>query len=97
MKTATFIKKLDNFSGDARLYRLSEPVNYWGDDYPFVNTNFVVVSAVVGPFSGAETFIFPSDEHGKVLDCRELDGSYWGGLDHEKALKNAGYSISKGE
>ena len=40
-----------------------------------------------------ETYIFPADEDGNVLDWGELEGSYRGGMDHEEALHNAGYEI----
>ena len=41
-----------------------------------------------------ETFIFGSDETGKVRSFLELPGSYRGGLDHQKALNDAGYDIN---
>lgn len=65
----------------------------------------VIVSAVVakgtafdifddkyGP--GAETFIFAADEKGNVTRWVELRGSFKGELDHDKALRNAGYEPS---
>ena len=49
MKTARFVKKCDWGTGDARLYELSEPVEYdkpWDDDDPPAKkTKFVAVSA----------------------------------------------------
>jgi hypothetical protein len=42
MKTATFIKNLDNFTGEAKLYKVSEPVSY---SEPAKTTDFVAVSA----------------------------------------------------
>lgn len=87
MKTASFIKKLDSFTGDAALYLLSEPlVGYDGDSH-----DWVVVSAttVLEP----ETYIFPSDGDGKVTNWGELDGSYRGGLSHSEALEGAGYKV----
>lgn len=87
MKTATFVRKLDGFTGDARLYSLSEPI---GNKY-----SHVVVSATVVPFGiGPETYIFPADVDGKVIDWGELDGSFRGALDHEQALNDAGYSVA---
>ena len=41
-----------------------------------------------------ETFIFGSDELGKIKSFLELPGSYKGGLDHQKALNDAGYDIN---
>lgn len=84
MGTAMFVKKLEGFTGDARLYKVSPPLE--GNAY-------VVVSATVAAFSGAETYIFPGNEKGEVVEWGELEGSFRGALDHEKALANAGYMI----
>jgi len=83
-KTATLIKPLTGFTGTAKLWKLSDPLD--GND-------FVVTSATVAPYTGAETYIFPTDSDGKVLSWGELDGSYRGGLDHEEALQGAGYEV----
>lgn len=96
-KTATFLRKLDDFKGDARLYQLSELVGYdldWETEEYAAQTNHVIVSAVIALYSGPETYIFPANEEGKVLDWGELDGSFRGSLDHEQALRDAGYEIS---
>lgn len=53
----------------------------------------VVVSAADVPYSGPETFIFGANEKGEISDWGELPGSYRGGLDHEQALRNAGYTV----
>lgn len=84
MKTATFIKTIDGWRSDARLYSLSEPLD--GHDN-------VIVSAVVATFSGPETYIFAATRDGECVDFGELDGSFRGGLDHERALKSAGYGV----
>lgn len=95
---ATLVKKLEGtWKGDARLYKLDVPVKIgyqWDDDKPDEReeTNFVVVSAVHEYFAH-ETYIFPSDGDGNILDWGELDGSYRGGTDHERALNNAGYVV----
>lgn len=52
-------KKLNGFRGDARVYHLSEPLD---------GAEYVVVSAVVVPYSGPETYIFPADENGEIVD-----------------------------
>lgn len=71
MSTATEVKKLDGFAGDARLFRLSEPVTY---DYNYdtkqdeKSTEFVIVSAVNAMFTGPETYIFPANEQGEVVN-----------------------------
>jgi len=94
---AKFIKNLDGWRGDARLYELSDAIEWdkpWDyNDPPAKTTNYVIVSAVVAMFSGAETYIFPSDENGNALDMIELEGSYRGGLSHKVALENAGYEV----
>ena len=103
MKTATLVKELKGWKGDARLYRLSEPVRgpgEWGKDGtgPERDYNLVVVSAVVPYFGGGpETFIFPAlNEDGEMANMLELEGSFQGGLDHERALLNAGYEVVLG-
>lgn len=58
-----------------------------------VVTSYVVTSSVFFCYTGSETLIFPSDEKGDITSFTDLEGSYRGGLDHEKALKNAGYEI----
>jgi hypothetical protein len=95
MKTATYIKNLEGWRGDARLYRLSEPVEYGYsyDDEELPTTEFVIVSAICAPFFGAETYIFPADEEGNAIEMGEMDGSYRGGASHAIALEGAGFSI----
>lgn len=91
-RTATKIKEGLDWQGDATLYQLSAPITYEGDR----QTDFVWVSAVCAIFSGPETFIFPADDNGEVLGWAELEGSFRGGLDHERALRGAGYSLEVG-
>lgn len=72
-KHAEYLKSLEDWAGDARVYKLSEP--HGGYDY-------VVVSAVVvDPFqlfkeAGPETYIFGSDSEGTVARYLELEGSF---------------------
>lgn len=82
--------------GNQRLYQLKPPMKYedgYGEDAKKKTAKFVVVSAVAVMCTGAETYIFPADKKGKITDWGELDGSYRGGLDHEQALHNAGYTV----
>lgn len=79
-------RHLTGFRGDARLYRC-EP--------PLAGHDRVVVSAANVPFSGPETYIFPADAEGKVIDYTELHGSFQGALDHAEALRGAGYEIAE--
>jgi hypothetical protein len=83
MKTAKFVRDLENWKSDARLYQLSPPLA--GNEY-------AIVSAVC-VFGEPETYIFPADRNGKAIEMLELEGSYKGGLDHGKALENAGYRV----
>lgn len=98
MATATFVKDLTNFRGEARLYRLTPPLEAerWNVDTETDETQameFVAVSAVVAYSSGPETYIFEADSDGNVLAWGELSGSFRGDLDHEQALRNAGYEV----
>ena len=90
--TATEVGKLNRERGDARLYRLSEPVKFDGGSVRG-ETNYVIVSAVNVPLAGPETYIFPATKYGGVINLGELDGSYRGGLDHAAALTGAGYEV----
>lgn len=94
MKTATYIRDVHpTATGRMKLYRLSKSVEY---DAPAEEdsrqTDHVVVSAA-NTYSGPETYIFPANEGGDILSWLELDGSFRGGLDHQQALKNAGYKV----
>ena len=85
-KTATLVKKLSGtWAGEARLYQLSEPLETY---------EFVIVSATVVIYCGPETYIFGADPDGNIADWGELCGSFQGGLDHERALRNAGYEVA---
>mgnify|MGYP001565118549 FL=1 len=96
-KIAMLVKTLTNgWTGDAKLYKLSEPMQY-GYDEPESETQFVIVSATNAMFSGPETYIFPADEDGNVIDWGELDGSYRGGYNHWEALERAGYTVAESE
>lgn len=89
MITAVFIKRLKGWLGDARLYRLSEPVDPRGEP-----TQFVVVSAVTADITGDEVLIFPADKAGRVDDYREMTGSQRGTLEHADAIRDAGWTLA---
>lgn len=96
MNYAKELGRLAGWRGDARLYRLSTPIEYtnWTDDEEeFLETSFVIVSGVNAFETGLETYIFPSDKKGKPLNMTELRGSFRGSINHEKALRGAGYEI----
>jgi hypothetical protein len=99
-KIATFVKHLkEGFQGDARLYRVEPPIEQ--EHWDFVKEkrviskyDYVVVSAAVVMGDGPETYIFGADEQGTVLCWNELEGSFRGELNHEKALAGAGFTIT---
>ena len=88
IKTATFVTDR-NGNGSGKVYRLDPPLTDGTTKH-----EYVWVSATDVPYTGPETYIFGSDEHGRVTDWLELDGSYRGGLDHEEALRGAGYAVT---
>lgn len=73
------------------VYKVDPPIEYDEDR----EATYVVVSANTVPYSGPETYIFPSTDGGEVTDWLELEGSYRGGLDHAAALGNAGYTVTE--
>ena len=92
-KIATLVKPLDGYKGKAALYKLSEPLaSSWGLEQD-KKYEHVVVSSVV-TYSGPETLIFGADESGDVYSFLELHGSSRGHMDHEQALRDAGYEIA---
>ena len=96
MKKAKLIKEnLKDFTGIANLYELTPARKEKDFDDKIKSYKYVIVSAANVMFSGPETYIFPANEKGKVVDWGELDGSYQGGSSHEKALRNMGYKIEK--
>ena len=89
---ATLIRgDLPEFVGHASLYGVLPGVAYDADGVKHT-TNYVIVSAVHDHLI-YETFIFPADESGSVIDWDELDGSLRGTTSHRKALEGAGYKL----
>lgn len=98
IKTATLIKSnLPDFRfGVAHLYKVNPAIEYgrrFGPDAEAHTTDYIVVSAREGRGS-SETYIFPADNNGKVVDWTGLNGSFKGAVDHERALTYAGYEIA---
>lgn len=91
MKKAIFIKQIEAANGDMRLYRLKPKSFFLGLFLLF--DCFVVVSAVE-VFGMPETYIFEANYSGEITNWCELEGSFKGDLDHEKALNNFGYATS---
>ena len=97
MIRAIKIRSMEGWQGDATLYRLSEEISWGGcyDGDATGETDHVIVSAAVVPYTGPETYIFPADAEGNVMDWSEMHGSYRGGLSHEHALERADWSLQE--
>jgi hypothetical protein len=91
VKTATLVKSITGWSGDARLFKLSEPVPY-GYNEPETTTDHVIVSKVKDHLV-CETYIFPADEHCVVIAWGELKGSLKGDYSHADCLAVAGFEV----
>lgn len=92
MTTATFLRDLEGFRGHAALYRLSDPVPFgWNSDVS-KTTDHVVISGADVPYSGPETYIFPANSDGEVIDWLEMEGSFRGEIDHARAIAEAGWT-----
>lgn len=64
---------------------------------PLEGNTYVIVSAANLPdeFGGPETYIFPGDSKGMIVEHDELEGSLKGTLVHANALKAAGYVVDR--
>ena len=90
---ATLIREdLPEFIGHASLYGVLPGIAYRNVVGVKHTTNYVIVSAV-HDYLINETFIFPADESGSVIDWGELDGSLRGTTSHQAALGVAGYRL----
>lgn len=92
MGTATKVRALTGFRGDAALFRLDPPL----DD----GSAFVVASAVdldfggfdAGDYRKSETMTFPATEDGEVSSWGELGFVPY--KSHADALKSMGYDVA---
>lgn len=85
MMDAEVVCSLDSFTGTAKLWKLSKSikvVNWLEQEF---TVEYVITSAVIG-YNGRETFVFPANKDGKVVDWGELEGSLRGHLDHDAAI-----------
>jgi len=91
---AKYLRTLEGYRGEARLYELSEsvPYGYHADDSS-PTTRFVVVSAANTRDHGPETYIFPSDGVDDIIYFGEMHGSFIGRMDHNEAIRNAGWEL----
>lgn len=95
MKQAKFVKEL---TGATTALGCRPKQTLWSLSEPHGKHDHVVVSSIpFAPDTGrSETLIFGATEYGGIVDFMDLDGSYRGGEDHEKALRGAGYDIAGG-
>lgn len=88
-----FIRDLtEGWTGTAKLWRVDPPIK-WGhhfEDDEGGESEYVVTSATVALFSGPETYVFPANADGEVVDWGELPGSFRGSLDHDAAIRGLG-------
>lgn len=93
--TATFVKQLEGFTGDARLYRVEPGIDFTAYDTDGIGekktTKYVIVSGITGFF--VETYIFAANAKGEIISWTELPGSFQGGVNHVRALTLAGYEV----
>ena len=68
------------------LWRLSEPYDVTESGQVVQTVDHIVTSAssVMGR---PETYVFPADAKGTIVHWSELPGSFRGGLDHARALR----------
>jgi len=84
MKT-TYLKDLNKGLGSQKLWELDEKMTT-ADGIDFKH---VVSSAISSApdHGGCETFVFPADSNGEIIDWGELAGSQRGTLDHDLVIK----------
>lgn len=97
-KSATLVKKLEQYHGDARLYRLAPSLEYstMTDDegLPVLQlTEYLVVSSLED--ITVETLIFAAEADGDITDWTDLDGSVRGETTHARVLSSLGYNLEE--
>jgi hypothetical protein len=90
-KYAMFYQTVKMGTSDALHFKLSHPIEYKDKNEQKQLTYDIVVSATSTPNHGEQTYIFPADKKGTVLSWTQHEGSLKGVMDHDAALKNAGY------
>ena len=89
---ATFVADVSaEFNGHAELFKLDTAMRV-GDTKRGRKYNHIVVSAVNSRWT-TETYIFPSNQNGEILDYTELHGSYKGDTNIDRALAYGGYEV----
>ena len=95
MKTAKVVRDCSkDFNGTARLYELSEPINYSvyeRDRFTEKQTRFIIISSIDNIF-GTETKAFPATQDGRIVS--------WSGSDaipdcdaFDELLNELGYEV----
>ena len=99
MKTAKFIKNLDGFTGDAKLYQLSDPlyyneINTYGG-VTALQVCYIVVHRITSK-GVVVSFVMPANSTGHPVSWADLkpettpdDSSF------NKLVKSVGYSVSE--
>lgn len=92
----------DDPEREAALYRVTPPVTYEDRDTDEVMyADYVMISAIDryglnGGLSIVETYLFPADEQGRVLDWAELPGSQSGIADIDRVAQDLGWEPVRG-
>lgn len=97
----TFVK-IRSGQGEGEVWKANQPIPYRfysGEGYEkdTGETQYIWVSAVNVPYSGPETYIFPCNEEGEILDWGELPGSFRGETNIPKALDRMIEAYNNGE
>lgn len=92
-RRATLIRKLalNDGWGEQRLYRCDPPMQF-GEVPPSPFSEFVVTSQLVHRVDGPETLVFRANADGEIGSFVQGAGVR-GALDHEAALRSAGYEV----
>lgn len=91
MNTATFVRSLEDWHSDARLYALSAPLR---SPLTSHEATYVIVSCLVSP-AYDETSVFAADANGNPVADVEYPGSArMANVDHTSALATAGYAVA---
>jgi len=78
---------------DAWVYELSEPV-FYEQRGEKLSTRYVVIQTFwIMSQKRSSVVIYPSDEQGDVVSFNELPGSHVGDTDHDRAVREAGWTL----
>lgn len=95
----TTIKKIRQIPEMANgwLFELSEEVGYsWHhfdtDQDIYEMTNYVIISGISNVW-GTETFIFPANAEGEIVDWKQLDGSLYGINSIDEVIRRNGWEL----